>query len=433
MRACPPSLADTLVDRSLASRRHLLAMANAALVESLRRKYQALSPLLNERLRRLWAATEAGEIGWGGITAVALATGLSHTTIGLGLREARGDPDRPAQDSSPRRVRRPGGGRKVATLVDRSLLTDLEALVDPVTRGDPMSPLRWTCKSAANLATELQAQGHAVSERTVNRLLHALGYSLQANRKTIEGKGHPDRDAQFQHINRRVKAFQRQGQPVVSVDAKKKELVGRFRNGGREWQPRGQPEEVEVYDFAKKDLGKAIPYGIYDQTANAGWVSVGIDHDTSEFAVETLRRWWRKMGSRVYPRAKRLLITADGGGSNGRRCRLWKVELQELADEIGLRVSVCHFPPGTSKWNKIEHRMFCHITENWRGRPLVSREVVVNLIGHTTTKTGLAIRSELDEGSYPTGRAVSEEQMDGLAIRRDKFHGEWNYTLLPRK
>ena len=251
-----------------------------------------------------------------------------------------------------------------------------------------MSPLRWTCKSAANLAAELRAKGHAVSERTVNRLLHVLDYSLQSNRKTIEGKGHPDRDAQFQYINRRVKAFQRQGPPVVSVDTKKKELVGPFRNGGREWQPEGQPEDVEVYDFAKKDLGQVIPYGISDQTINTGWVSVGVDHDTAEFAVEALRRWWRNMGSRVYPRAKRLLITADGGGSNGRRCRLWKVELQGLADEIGLRISVCHFPPGTSKWNKIEHRMFSSITENWRGRPLVSRVVVVNLIGHTTTKIG---------------------------------------------
>src|SRR5271157_4094503 len=298
--------------------------------------------------------------------------------------------------------------------------------------GRSMSPLQWTCKSAAKLAAELQARGHAVSERSVNRLLHALDYSLQSNRKTLEGKGHPDRDAQFQYINRRAKAFQRQGQPVVSVDTKKKELVGQFRTGGREWHPQGQPEEVEVYDFAKKDLGKVIPYGVYDQTTNAGWVSVGIDHDTAEFAVETLRRWWRKMGSKVYPRAQRLLITADGGGSNGRRCRLWKVELQRWADEIGLRISVCHFPPGTSKWNKIEHRMFCHITENWRGRPLVSRQVVVSLIGHTATKTGLTIRSELDEGSYPTGRKISNDQMKGLSLRRDKFHGEWNYTILPR-
>jgi transposase len=403
------------------------------IVQSIQAKYNSLRPVLDERARRLWAAAEARAIGRGGITQVSEATGLSRMTIRAGLRQL----DLPGRPTEPgaadERLRRPGGGRKPLVDHDTVLLRDLETLVDPVTRGDPMSPLRWTCKSAARLAAELRAEGHAVSERTVNRLLHDLGYSLQANRKTIEGKGHPDRDAQFQHINRRVKAFQRRGQPVVSVDAKKKELVGPFRNGGREWQPEGQPEPVEVYDFAKKDLGKALPYGVYDPTTNTGWVSVGIDHDTAEFAVETLRRWWRNMGSRVDPAARRLLITADGGGSNGTRCRLWKLELQGLADETGLRISVCHFPPGTSKWNKIEHRMFCYITENWRGRPLVSREVVVNLIGHTTTRTGLAIRSELDEGSYPTGRAVSKEQMDGLCIRRDKFHGEWNYTLLPRQ
>jgi hypothetical protein len=305
-------------------------------------------------------------------------------------------------------------------------------VVEPVTRGDPMSPLRWTCKSAARLAEELHRQGHAVSERTVNRLLHALGYSLQSNRKTLEGRQHPDRDAQFQYLNRRVKTFQRQGQPVVSVDAKKKELVGQFRNGGREWQPLGQPERVKVHDFPDEELGKVIPYGVYDMVANTGWVSVGVDHDTAEFAVETLRRWWHHMGHETYPQATRLLITADGGGSNGSRCRLWKVELQKLADELGLQLSVCHFPPGTSKWNKIEHRMFCHITENWRGRPLVSREVVVNLIGHTTTKTGLEIRSALDETRYPTGREITDEQMEDLAIKREKFHGEWNYTLNPR-
>ncbi len=401
-------------------------------VRDIKTKYTSLEPVLDERARRLWAATEARAIGWGGISQVSEATGLSRITIKAGLTEL-GLPLTPTDEMDRHRLRRPGGGRKALVDHDPDLLRDLEALVDPVTRGDPMSPLRWTCKSAAKLAAELQAQGHAASERSVNRLLHGLGYSLQSNRKTIEGKGHPDRDAQFRHINRRVKAFQRQGQPVVSVDAKKKELVGQFRNGGREWQPRGQPEEVEVYDFAKKDLGKAIPYGIYDQTTDTGWVSVGVDHDTSEFAVETLRRWWRNMGRQVYPRAERLLITADGGGSNGRRCRLWKVELQGLADETGLRISVCHFPPGTSKWNKIEHRMFCHITENWRGRPLVSREVVVNLIGHTTTKTGLAIRSELDEGRYPTGRKVSDEQMEELSIKRDKFHGEWNYSILPRQ
>jgi hypothetical protein len=363
-------------------------------VQAIHAKYTSLESVLDERARRLWSAVEARALGRGGITRVAEATGLSRVTIRAGLMELDPPSTPTAREPAHERLRRPGGGRKPLVDQDPVLLRDLETLVDPVTRGDPMSPLRWTCKSAARLAAELRAKGHAVSERTVNRLLHVLDYSLQSNRKTSEGRGHPDREAQFQYINRRVKASQRQGQPVVAVDTKKKELVGQFRNGGREWQPKGQPEEVEVYDFAKKELGKIIPYGIYDQTANTGWVSVGVDHDTAEFAVETLRRWWRKMGRKVYAQAKRLLITADGGGSNGSRCRLWKVQLQESSDETGLRISVCHFPPGTSKWNKIEHRLFCHITENWRGRPLVSREVVVNLIGHTTTRTGLTIRSE---------------------------------------
>ena len=266
----------------------------------------------------------------------------------------------------------------------------------------------------------------------MNRLLHEMGYSLQGNRKTLEGRQHRDRDAQFRHISRRVEAFQRQGQPVVSVDTKKKELIGPYRNGGREWRPKGEPEAVKVHDFVDPELGKAIPYGVYDMTANAGWVSVGVDHDTAEFAVETVRRWWRQMGRLAYPQAERLLITADGGGSNSSRSRLWKYELQNLADGLGLSMSVCHFPPGTSKWNKIEHRMFCHITENWRGRPLVSREVVVNLIGATTTRGGLAVQSELDEGRYPTGKKVTDEQMARLSIERDAFHGEWNYSLSPR-
>jgi transposase len=403
------------------------------LTQALEAKFTTLEPLLDERARRLWAAVEARAIGRGGIIRVAEATGLSRGTIRAGLREL----DTPAPPDDGRlptgRLRRPGGGRKPVVDQDPNLLRELESLVDPATRGDPMSPLRWTCKSAAKLAEGLRSRGHTVSERTVNRLLHDLGYSLQGNRKTIEGKDHPDRDAQFQYINRRVKASQRHGQPVVSVDTKKKELVGRYSNGGREWQPKGRPEEVKVHDFIDKELGKAIPYGVYDLAADAGWVSVGVDHDTAEFAVESLRRWWRNMGSRVYPQAKRLLITADGGGSNGTRCRLWKVELQRLADEIGLPISVCHFPPGTSKWNKIEHRMFCHITENWRGRPLVSREVVVNLIGSTTTKTGLEIRAELDGGSYPVGREVTEQQMEGLSLKREKFHGEWNYTIRPRQ
>jgi transposase len=395
-------------------------------------KFAILSPLLDERARRLWAAVEARAIGRGGISQVAEATRLSRATIRAGLQELAHPLSTTAFQAPVERVRRPGGGRKPLGAHDPHLVRALETLLDPVTRGDPMSLLRWTCKSAAKLAAALQTQGHMVSERTVNRLLHDLGYSLQANRKTLEGRAHPDRDAQFQYINRRAKVFQKQGQPVISVDTKKKELVGQFRQSGREWHPQGQPEEVQVHDFPNEALGKVIPYGVYDEVTNSGWVSVGIDHDTAEFAVETVRRWWRHMGSTVYPRAKRLLITADGGGSNGSRCRLWKVELQRLADESGLRISVCHFPPGTSKWNKIEHRMFCHITENWRGRPLVSCEVVVNLIGHTTTKTGLAIRSELDENHYPTGREVTAQQMESLAIKQDKFHGEWNYTIQPR-
>jgi DDE family transposase len=403
------------------------------LTQTIAAKFGILRPLLDERARRLWAAVEARAIGRGGISQVAEATGLSRPTIRAGLQELASPVLATGPQAPTERVRYPGGGRKPLGARDPHLVQALETLVEPVTRGDPMSLLRWTCKSAAKLAAALQAQGHRVSERTVNRLLHDLGYSLQSNRKTLEGRHHPDRDAQFQYINRRAKAFQRQGQPVVSVDTKKKELVGQFRNGGREWHPHGQPEAVQGHDFPDAVLGKVIPYGVYDETTNTGWVSVGIDHDTAEFAVETIRRWWRHMGSQVYPRAKRLLITADGGGSNGSRCRLWKVELQRLADESGLRIAVCHFPPGTSKWNKIEHRMFCHITENWRGRPLVSREVVVNLIGHTTTKTGLAIRSELDENRYPTGREVPDQQIESLSITRDKFHGEWNYTIQPRK
>jgi len=405
----------------------------SSMTQAIEVKYASLKPVLDERARRLWAAAEARAIGRGGITRVSQATGLSRVTIRAGLEEISHPHPAKGGEVDAGRIRRPGGGRKPLVDQDPKLLSDLESLVDPVTRGDPMSPLRWTCKSAAKLAEGLQSRGHPVSERTVNRLLHDLGYSLQANRKTIEGRQHPDRDAQFQHINRRAKAFQGRGQPVVSVDTKKKELVGRYRNGGREWQPKGRPEEVKVHDFIDEGSGKVIPYGVYDMAANTGWVSVGVDHDTAEFAVESLRRWWRNMGSRVYPEAKRLLITADGGGSNGSRCRLWKVELQGFADETGLSISVCHFPPGTSKWNKIEHRMFCHITENWRGCPLVSREVVVNLIGHTTTRAGLSIRSELDERSYPTGREVTDEQMEGLSIRKDKFHGDWNYTILPKR
>ena len=392
-------------------------------------KFVALGPFLDEQSRRRWAAVEARAIGRGGIERVAEATGLSRTTIRAGLKEL----DRAPEDAPvPGRQRSPGAGRKRLTVHDPGLLLALEKLLDPMTRGDPMGPLRWTCNSAARLAQELRTRGHRASERTVNRLLHEAGYSLQANRKTLEGKQHPDRDAQFRRISRRVRAFQKLGQPVVSVDTKKKELVGQFRNGGREWRRKGEPERVKVHDFPDRELGKAIPYGVYDVTHDSGWVSVGVDHDTASFAVETLRRWWSRMGWRSYPHAGRLLVTADGGGSNGSRNRLWKWELQRFADDTGLRISVCHFPPGTSKWNKIEHRMFCHITENWRGRPLVSHEVVVNLIGHTTTRSGLTIRAELDRNHYPTGQPVTEQQMESLSLKRDGFHGEWNYMVLPR-
>jgi hypothetical protein len=335
--------------------------------------------------------------------------------------------------SIPTRIRRPVGGRKRCTESDPELSAALELLVDPATRGDPMSPLRWTCKSTTRLAEELTRQGHPASPSTVGRLLRAAGYSLQSNRKTKEGGGHPDRNAQFEHINATVKAFQERGQPVISVDTKKKELVGEFKNGGREWQPGGQPEEVLVHDFMDKELGKAIPYGVYDVTGNQGWVSVGIDHDTARFAAEAIRRWWKKMGSRRYRGADRLLITADGGGSNGSRCRLWKVALQELAMKLGIPLHVCHFPPGTSKWNKIEHRMFCHITQNWRGRPLVSHDVIINLIANTATDQGLTIRAELDPGSYPTGIKVTDEQLATVNITPDAFHGEWNYSIQPGK
>jgi hypothetical protein len=401
-------------------------------VEIIRAKFEAMKPVMDERTRRLWAATEARAIGRGGITRVSQATGISHVTIRAGLSQLERAAGPDAAHATTSRVRRPGGGRKALTHHDPSLLTALESLVEPLTRGDPQSPLRWTCKSTAKLATELNARGHAVSPRTINTLPARLGYSLQSNRKTREGGTHPDRNAQFEHINAKAKSFMKAGQPVVSVDAKKKELIGDFKNGGREWQPKGKPEGVRVHDFIDPKLGKAIPYGVYDLAANLGWVSVGVDHDTAEFAVATLRRWWEQLGGGMYPGAKRLLVTADGGGSNGSRCRLWKLKLQEFADESGLRITVCHFPPGTSKWNKIEHRMFCHITQNWRGRPLVDLECVVNLIGSTTTETGLEIRAELDTKAYPLGRLVKQQEMESLSIKADEFHGEWNYTIRPR-
>jgi len=400
-------------------------------MQSLQEKYELLRPELDERGRRLWAASEALALGRGGIVTVARATGLSERTIRRGQRELR----RPASSvaGASRRVRRPGGGRKRLVDEDPRVVGALEALVEPTARGDPRSPLRWTCKSTRRLAAELTRQGHRLSHTKVAQLLEGLGYSLQGLRKTKEGATHPDRNAQFAYINEQVQAFQRRGQPVVSVDTKKKELVGDFAHGGREYQPKGHPEKVRVYDFVDKALGKAIPYGIYDLTANCGWVSVGLDHDTAQFAVATLRRWWLQMGRKVYRKAQELLITADGGGSNGSRCRLWKVELQRLADETGLTITVCHFPPGTSKWNKIEHRMFCHITENWRGRPLINHEVIVSLIANTTTKAGLRIKAALDAGQYPTGLKVTEEQMRTLNLHPADFHGEdWNYILKPR-
>ncbi|MEA3643167.1 MAG: ISAzo13 family transposase [Lamprobacter sp.] len=393
-------------------------------------KYDALAGRLNEATLRLWAAVEARALGRGGVTTVAKASGLSRTTIYAGLRELDAASEKPAD--APARIRAPGGGRKRLVEKDPTLLGDLDALVEPSTRGDPRSPLRWTCKSTPRLAEELRNKGRQVSQRTTCDLLAQLGYSLQATRKVREGGHHADRDAQFAHIAAQVAQYQSTGEPVISVDTKKKELIGDFKNAGHEWQPKGQPEAVRVYDFIDPLLGKVAPYGVYDLSANEGWVSVGITHDTAEFAVETIRRWWRERGQPLYPSARRLLITADCGGSNGYRIRLWRVALQRLADELAITIQVCHFPPGTSKWNKIEHRMVCHITQNWRGRPLLSREVVVNLIGQTTTAKGLRIHAELDETDYPAGIKVSDKMLAELALERDDFHGEWNYRLKPR-
>src|SRR3954452_19351165 len=404
-------------------------MTDTAAVERIRCKFAALRAVMDERMRRQWAAAEADALGRGGVSAVASATGLSRTTITAGQRELRDRAEHPDAPACPR-IRRPGGGPKRLTETDPGLLPAPEAMVDPVTRGDPGSPLRWTCKSTRRLAEELTRQGHPVCARSVAALLLEAGYSLQANRKTREGGTHPDRNAQFEYINAQVAALQRRGQPVVSVDTKKKELVGDFCNGGREWQPVGQPQEVRVHDFKDEELGKAIPYGVYDLTNNQGWVSVGIDHDTAFFAARSIRRWWEEMGTARFPRARELAITADGGGSNSCRSLLWKVALQGLADGPGLRVRVMHFPPGTSKWNKIEHRMFCLITQNWRGRPLQSREAIVSLIGGTTTQAGLIVRAALDNEPYPTGIKVSDEELAAIQLTPHEFHGEWNYTVV---
>ena len=388
---------------------------------------------MDERVTRLWAASEAKALGRGGVAAVTEATGILGKRIWNGMRDlADLKLEPPSEPAHKQRVRRPGAGRKRATEKDATLRSDLESLVEPVTRGDPESPLRWTCKSVRKLAAELRTMGHAISRQTVDDLLRELGYSLQGTRKVREGTQHPDRDEQFGHINAQARSFLRAGEPVISVDTKKKELVGDFANAGKEWRPAGDPEPVRVHDFIDERLGKAIPYGVYDIGRNEGWVNVGIDHDTAEFAVESIRRWWRRMGRRVYPDASRLLITADCGGSNGYRTRLWKLELQRFADESALEISVAHYPPGTSKWNKIEHRMFCHITQNWRGRPLESLEAVVSLIGATTTQTGLRIRAALDRNDYDSQVKVSDDQIANLCVWPNHFHGDWNYTFYPR-
>ena len=404
-------------------------MQDAHIIERIRRKFRTLAPVLDERSRRQWAAAEALELAWGGLTSVAAATGLSRTTIAAGIVDLRSQAEGAAPTPG---IRRSGGGRKHLVDTDLKLWSALDALIEPMTRGDPESPLRWTCKSTRRLAEELCRQRHPISDRTVAAVLVEMGYSLQANRKTREGETHPDRNAQFEYINTQVRRLQKRGQPVVSVDTKKKELLGDFKNAGQEWQPQGEPEEVRVHDFQDPALGKAIPYGVYDLANNQGWVSVGIHHDTAYFAARTIRRWYEDMGSQRFPRAHELLITADGGGSNSSRSRLWKVALQELADQIGLTLRVCHFPPGTSKWNKIEHRLFSFITKNWRGKPLVSRQAIVKLIASTTTKTGLLVRAALDTTLYETGIKVSDEQMAKVRLRPAKFHGEWNYSIVPR-
>ena len=394
-------------------------------------RHQALEGILDERQRRLHAAVEAKVLGHGGVKRVSQVTGVARGSILAGLKELESPPQ--VRQGESRRVRRPGAGRKKLVERDPSVREALERLVEPAARGDPQSPLRWTCKSLMQLARELEAQGHAISHVSVGVLLKDMGYSLQGNRKTLEGASHPDRNAQFEYINDKTQVALNAGQPVISVDTKKKELVGDFKNGGRELRPKGNPEKVRVHDFKIKELGKVAPYGIYDIGQNTGWVNVGTDHDTAAFAVESIRRWWRMMGQSEYPQARRLLITADAGGSNGARVRLWKTELQKLADETGLAISVCHFPPGTSKWNKIEHRLFSFITQNWRGKPLVNHEVIVNLIAGTTNKGGLRVKTQLDTNPYPKGVKVSKGELAQVNVTGDEFHGDWNYTIAPSR
>jgi len=394
----------------------------------IRRKYQTLKGSLNERSRRIWAVTEAQSLGYGGASLVARATGISRSTIIRGAREVQSK-----AVISENRVRRQGAGRKNATAIDPTLCSALEQLVDPLSRGDPESPLRWTCKSTRQLATELAKNGHAGSDWLIRQLLYTLGYSLQANRKTKEGTRHPDRDTQFRYINALMVRQLKLGQPGISVDTKKKELVGNFKNNGQQWRPRGDPQKVRVHDFIDPSKGKAIPYGVYDLAQNRGWVSVGIDHDTASFAVNTILRWWKEMGSKGYRQAKSLLIVADSGGSNGSRVRLWKWELQRLSDATRLTVHVCHLPPGTSKWNKIEHRLFSFISKNWRGQPLLTHATIVKLIAGTRTSTGLKVRCILDRRRYPKKVHISNEQVATIRLKLDSFHGDWNYTIQPHK
>lgn len=393
---------------------------------AMKKTYLLLAPHLDERLRRLWGAAQAQALGHGGITRVHEATGVSRPCITRGLQDLAAAP-LPAGA-----VRQTGGGRKRVTAHDPTLLTALDGLIEPTQRGDPRRGWRWTCKSTRKLARELTTQGYAISHTTIAEELHRQQYSLQGNRKTQEGASHPDRNAQFLYIHETASAFQQRGEPVISIDTKKKELLGNYKNGGQEWTPKGAPRKVKVHDFLDKQLGKAIPYGVYDVAKNTGFVAVGIDHDTGEFAVHTIRRWWKRVGRKAYPKARQLYITADSGGSNASRSRLFKLELQQFADEVQLRTSVSHYPPGTSKWNKIAHRMFCHITANWRAVPLESREIVVELISHTTTEKGLSIQAELDPHTYKKGRVVTKKEFAALALTREPFHGEWNYTLAPR-
>lgn len=398
------------------------------ILHSIENKFKSLQPFLNERTRRLWAATEAKEIGRGGTTLLEKATGITQKTIRKGIRELETPLPLPIN-----RSRSQGAGRKKCTINDPTLFQCIDSLIDPVTRGDPESPLRWTCKSIRRLAAELAQQGHPIGITSVRFLLQEMEYSLQANRKMREGMDHPDRNEQFLYINHKVKSFLHADQPVISVDTKKKENLGNYSNKGREWHPQGKPLETNMHDFPDKELGKAIPYGVYDIAKNEGWVSVGISSDTASLAANSIRTWWTKMGQYRFPQATRLLITADAGGSNGYRTKLWKIELQKLVNDLGLNITVCHFPPGTSKWNKIEHRLFSFITQNWRGQPLYDFVTVVNLIGHTTTQEGLQVRCEVDESQYETGIKVTDAELERVNLKNHDFHGEWNYTVLKRK